>query len=234
MTVAELKKTLKSKKKSELEEIVMALYKHIPKKKIDDEDIDKIFLLQPVNETQNIKSKLKTELKLILEINNFTHNFVVGNYGIPNRSVPKAKRSKWRFEVMRFYKEIIATYPDAVMKKDLVEMFGELYDAMTKGCKYNLATTDDCFAAIKKNQVTFFHQVIQFKKEHYSGEELYKQIWDHMFDVGLSEETSIDELYETLTVSFPSPIDIEELVKVGKSHFSLLIDKYYETKEKDK
>jgi hypothetical protein len=234
MTITELKKALKPKKKPELENIVLALYKHIPKKIIENEGIDKIFLLQPVDETKSTKIKIDKELKLILEINNFNHHFLAGNYGIPNRIIPKAKRSKWRFEAMRFYKEINSIFPDAIMKKELADVFGQLYEAMSEGCKHFLVQSDDSFASIQKNQITFFHQLIQYKKEVYVGDELYNQIWNHIIDVGLSGETTTTELYETLCVSFSSHMDIEDLVMVGKIQFGRALQKHQEAKKKNK
>jgi len=234
MTITELKKVLKSKKKSELEVIVLALYKHIPKKIITDEGIDKIFLLEDVIEPVNMDKIIAKEKQLIKEISTFIQNFMDGNYGFPNRIIPKAKRSKWRFEVMRFYKEIVSIFPTAVLKKEFADVFGQLYEAMCEGFNNNLVTTEDSFAAIRKNQVTFLHQAIQFKKEVYSGDALYRQVWSHVINEGLSEEIANDELYETLIVCFASPMDIEELIKVGKVHFSLAVEKYMETKKKDK
>lgn len=234
MTIAEIKKVVKSKKKSELEELVLTLYKLIPKKIILDEGIDKIFLLKKADEPINYDSKIAKEQVLIKEISTFLNHFLAGHYGMPNRIISKAKRSKWRFEVMKFYKDIIGIFPSAILKKEIADLFGQLYDAMGEGCKHYLVQTDDSFAAIRKNQATFFHQVIQYKKEVYSGDVLFKQVWAHIIDVGMAEETSNEELYETLAVSFPSPLAIEELIEVGKRYFNQAVDTYIETKKKDK
>ncbi len=234
MNVAELKKILKSKKKAELEELVLTLYRHIPMKKIEIEGIDKIFSIEPANINNNIHDNLLNEKALLKEINTFNSNFLAGNYGLPNRIISKDKRSKWRFEVIRFYKEVVKIFPNATMKLELAESFGQLYDAMVEGCSRYLCSSEDCFASVQKSQTVFFIQVIQFKKEVLSGEALYRQLMEHIMVDGLSYDTLSSELYAAMADSFASPMALEDLAVISKEYCKNTYEKYSQAKIKDK
>ena len=70
MKIVEIKKALKSKKKSELEEIILTLYKNIPPKKIAESGIDQIFGLSQVMPIIAIKDTIEAE-KIMIN-NDFT------------------------------------------------------------------------------------------------------------------------------------------------------------------
>jgi len=234
MNVTEIKKALKSKKKPELEEIILTLYKNIPPKKIAESGIDQIFVLSQVLPKVAIDNTIETEKKLINEINTFYSHFIAGHYGIPNRIIPKAKRSKWRFVVMGFYKEMASIFPEASLKKELAMAFGQLYDAMTEGCNHYLTSSQECFTSIQKTQITFYAQVVNYKMQVLSGEELYKQLIEHIIDSGMSYDTDSLDLFEVIASSFPSPMAMEDIIKINKIYCDQAYDKYMELRKKNK
>ncbi len=234
MKIVEIKKALKSKKKSELEEIILTLYKNIPPKKIAESGIDQIFGLSQVMPIIAIKDTIEAEKKLINEMNTFFSHFIAGHYGIPNRIIPKAKRSKWRFEVMGFYKEMARIFPEASLKKELAMAFGKLYDAMAEGCNHYLTSSQDCFTSIQKTQTTFYTQVISYKMQVLSGVELYQESIEHILDSGMSYDTDTSDLFEVLATSFPSPMALGEIIKISKVYCDQAFDKYMEVRKKDK
>jgi hypothetical protein len=226
MKISELREILKSKKKPELEALAVELYKHIPKKVLTEKEIDTIFLPKKEQKNKTPQSKIEQEIQLLHEIENFNQSFLAGHYGTPNRFIPKAKRSKWRFEVMRFYKEIVQIFPKTSLKKEFCDVFSRLYFVISEGTKYYLVNADDCFASIQKNQVEFFKQVILFKKEVYSGTELYDQIWTQILSTGLSLDIATSDLYAVIPDVFQSPMAVEDFVNLGKIHAKQAHEQY--------
>ncbi|HMP29126.1 MAG TPA: hypothetical protein PKD85_05985 [Saprospiraceae bacterium] len=232
MTVKELKEVIRSKKKKDLEEIVLVLYKNLPKKVITENGIDQIIMMQAAE-----PSKINTDQKdmaLLKELTIFTQNLYEGNYGVPNRIIPKNKRSKWRFEAMNYYKEVVKSFPQSKIKKELADAFGQLYSILCYGCNYYIVSSTDTFGSIQKNQVSFFRQVIEFKKEVYIGKELYDHIWNHLTYIGLSYDTLQSELYAVVAESFESPEAIESLIEIGKQFLQKEIEKLKLEQKKNK
>jgi hypothetical protein len=234
MKISDLKKAIKIKERSELEQLVIKLYKLIPKSKIEDSQID-IEIEPHINvQTEQADKQAEDEEWLLGEISEFISLFYEQKYGIPNRVIAKSRRSKWRFEVMGFYKEIGKIWKDSERKQALADIFMELYIAMAYGCSYYLVSSDDLFASIRKSQVDFFEQVVIYLKEVYSGEELQKKLITLTTSPGLSSDTIPSDLYGAIPKIFDNPLFIEEFYDKLLAHYDQKKSEYVEKKKKDK
>ena len=109
MRVAELREVLRHYDADALREIAADLYKLVPKDK-KPEELDGV--LRGFTKGSRLAGAPKPAAvdfdELRWEVTEFLENANEGLYYQPNRVVPKAKRSKWRFEVKRFIKGLVA------------------------------------------------------------------------------------------------------------------------------
>ncbi|MBQ7617764.1 MAG: hypothetical protein IJS50_02705, partial [Desulfovibrio sp.] len=139
--------------------IASELYKAIPKS-IKEDPIDGLDLKirsiiehkEPIKQIQEISNYAS----LHEEIETFIDNVYNYYYIKPNRVINKSQRSKWRFLVMRFIKEIQKISPDdedfSNSNDDLINIFNTL----AYGCAYIVFTTDNPFDSICKPQYDFY------------------------------------------------------------------------------
>ncbi len=234
MKITDLRKIVKTKKKAELEELVIKLYKLIPKAKIETSSIDLEIDANQVYIEAAPQNNSKVEDKLLSEIKFFIGNFLSQNYGIPNRIIPKAKRSKWRFEVMGYMKEIDILWDKSDRKKEFADLYTELYKALCEGCRFYLVSSEDVFASIRLPQEEFLSKLISRINQVYAGNELYSKIIQLLELNGLSRETTYSDLYWTVTSTLNSPLFLEELFERLWLRYETNKSEYVIKKEKDR
>jgi len=234
MKITDLRKIVKSKKKAELEELVIKLYKLVPKAKIEMSSIDIEIDANQVYIEAAPQNNSKVEDKLLSDIDFFIGNFLSQNYGIPNRIIPKAKRSKWRFEVMGYMKEIDKLWEKSDQKKEFADIYTELYKALCEGCSFYLVSSEDVFASIRLTQEEFLSKLISRLNQVYAGDELYSKITQLLELNGLSRETTYSDLYWTVTSTFNNPLFLEELYERLWLRYESNKSEYLIKKKKDR
>src|SRR5205809_1056244 len=106
MRVAELKKTIGGYRTEQLRRLLVEMYKAMPKRVKEDHGIDDI-ICSPASKRNNRKSEVVPDIEaLAFETERFVGNAYNYYYCIPNPVVPKRERSKWRFTVLRLFKNI--------------------------------------------------------------------------------------------------------------------------------
>ena len=137
MLVNELRQTIEKKKQDELKKIIVEMYKIIPKRIKEDYDIDKIII-----ECSAVKKEepVKDIVVLAKEIDWFIECAKKQYYLAPNRIIPKSERSKWRFKVKKYIKDL-KTINNPIATKLLMN----LYNLLSYGCRYYIFSTDDPF-----------------------------------------------------------------------------------------
>ncbi len=171
MKVADLRKMLKDAGSEELIKIISELYRHIPKalKENDDEGIDQIIqkILSQKREVQSSGKKNKEEKntfkfeELENEIETFISNANNNYYIAPNRVVAKSKRSKWRFEVMRFIKQLKSIDYKSAYYDESTRLLIELFELLSYGCGIYVFRSDDPFASIGLSQYNFYKLICE-------------------------------------------------------------------------
>ena len=153
MLVKDLRKTLEKYDKKEMTDIVVELYKRLPKKVKEDYDID--------NYIEDINNKTKKEEKkvsfddLCKEMRYFLDCAKAGFYASPNKVVPKKERSTWRFKAKRYYKELTKTIPTTDIGVKSTKLLIELYELVSRGTNTLVFTNWDTFRALGVNQVEY-------------------------------------------------------------------------------
>ena len=103
--------------------------------------------------------KLKAEIKQFLIYADMQY------YLAPNKYVRKDQRSKWRFEVKRFIKELIKIGGEN--SEEAGRLLADIYNMLSYGCHYSIFSTEDPFSSVGYEQTDLLMLVL--KKIFYSG-----------------------------------------------------------------
>ena len=160
MKVDELRTVLAKYDAVALSEIVVALYKTIPKIRKENDGLDEL-----ITNFTRVKSKIVKKDKTVdfEELKGDVEQFIgYANeqyYFAPNRYVSKGKRSKWRFEAKRLIKELISVTGEnsEIAAQLLVGMYGML----SYGCHYYIFSTYNPFSAVGYEQPKLLQHVLE-------------------------------------------------------------------------
>lgn len=193
MLVKDLRKTLEKYDKKEMTDIVVELYKRLPKKVKEDYDIDK-FIEDINNKTKKEEKKVSFD-DLCSEMRYFLDCAKAGFYSSPNKVVPKKERSNWRFKAKRYYKELTKTIPTTDIGVKSTKLLIELYELVSRGTNTLVFTNWDTFRALGVSQTEYFDMLLK-----------------RVLSTGESKLTAINLLDETV-------IKVKEKIKsLGKKY----------------
>ena len=167
MRVDELRTTLNKYNGAELKEIIVSLYKMIPKSRKEDSSLDELLLnfTHEKSKTPDKKIKpinfepLKTEIEQFMEYADMQY------YLAPNKYVRKEQRSKWRFEVKRFIKELLPVGGEN--SEEAGRLLADIYEMLCYACGYYVFRTEDPFSALGYRQSDLLQLVL--RKIFYNG-----------------------------------------------------------------
>ena len=159
MLVKDLRKTLEKYDKKEMTDIVVELYKRLPKKVKEDYDIDK-FIEDINNKTKKEDKKISFD-DLCSEMRYFLDCAKAGYYSSPNKVVPKKERSNWRFKAKRYYKELTKTIPTTDIGVKSTKLLIELYELVSRGTNTLVFTNWDTFRALGVSQTEYFDMLLK-------------------------------------------------------------------------
>lgn len=113
MRINEVRERLDKYSKDQLRLIIVEIYKALPKAIKEDRDIDAIISNPDAFKKGKKKAKKKQEPlpdmdELEFDIEDFIENAYKQYYFAPNSVVHKRQRSKWRFVVKGYYKNLLA------------------------------------------------------------------------------------------------------------------------------
>jgi hypothetical protein len=159
MKVAELRELLKAYDAATLSEIAVTLYKTIPKRIKDENQLDEL-LKDFADGKQSLKKRdelvdiddLKRNVLLFL-------NFAEAQYYLaPNQYVRKKDRPKWRFITKRYIKALLSVTGEN--SEEASELLILLYRMLSYACHYYLFNTEDPFRSAGYMQTDLFRTVI--------------------------------------------------------------------------
>ena len=173
MKIPELKTVIANYTPTQLQTLVVVLYKAIPKKALADGALDAI-LKNPDAATAK-KEKKEIEIPdvndLESEIDEFVGDAMAQYYFAPNRIIPKSERPKWRFKVRRFYKDLIASAVKTENAATAAKLLEDLYMVLREACRIWLFNTSEPFESVGVEQTAFFHQILVLQEKVISGKE---------------------------------------------------------------
>lgn len=148
MKVQELRNLLGTSERAHLEKAFVECYKQL--RKGQKEEIDPI--LTTILEGKEMNPKAKGSpvdfAQLEQQINEFIRNANALNYFIPNRTIPKSQRPKWRFLVKNYIKELAKIPADSENHEKSVKLLSDLYGLICEACNVYIFSTEDPFRSI--------------------------------------------------------------------------------------
>jgi len=170
MKICELRPLLDRISSEDMKQILVEVYRALPKKTREDLAIDEMLKNPDAARAGTRRAKAHARSvdmdDLEAELEEFLRDAYAQNYFGPNRFVPKSERPKWRFKVKRFFKEINAAVvqPDSIERaSDLLE---KLYEMLCYACDFVLFSAYDPFQSVGIAQTEFLDAVFALKAEH--------------------------------------------------------------------
>ena len=200
MKIQEFRDKMKTADRAALEKIAADLYRRLPralKEEELDQTIDQLLTGADAPKTAARDRQIPFE-QLEKEIFTFLSHVDANCYWEPNRVVSKAKRSKWRFEVMRFLKQLDGIPASDEHAEAAAKLYLEIYKRLAYGCGYYLFPTEDPFAAIRRRQGDFYStMVIRYFSTGFTDEKILD-----MLRAATSTFIDRNSLYEEFELAF--------------------------------
>lgn len=161
LKVNELKDILKKYNEKDKDKIIIELYKRIPKAKKEEYNIDEY--ISDINKKveKDDKNVSLTIEALEGKIEYFCECARSELYVSPNRVIPKAERSKWRFRVMSFYKQLNSFSPETDEGKRATKLLKDLFVILSNGTHYLTFSSWNTFGAIQVSQPEYLRCIIE-------------------------------------------------------------------------
>ncbi len=202
MKIGELRSIVKAHKKEQLEYLVAELYKLIPNDKKLDYDIDEWIQHPPDKDEKKTKAKpVKTNKvrniqDIAKEVEFFCSNAYAQNYLIPNHSISKKERPKWRFVVKRLIKEIQAAVDAGNHPVTCVNELEKLYKVLTYACHWQIFSAYDPFESVGIDQAEFFRKIVTLYRNHKVLKDFIRETIRLIIDNPLNRYTLHSELID--------------------------------------
>lgn len=161
MKVNELREIIKKYNETEKEKIIIELYKRIPKNVKEDYNIDEY--IKNVNVKVEKENKEISIEKLEKEVNYFLECANDDLYVRPNKIIPKNERSKWRFKVKTFYKQLNSFPSRTEEGKKATDLLKGLFKILSFGTHYLTFSSWNTFGAIQISQSEFLKNIMERK-----------------------------------------------------------------------
>lgn len=219
MKVGELRTTLKNRKKDELEQLIVEMYKQFPKKMRETKEIDQLVQnpdwLKNKKKNANQSSKTLDITSVETEVRKFLKDAYAQNYIAPNRIIPKKERSNWRFTAKRLVKNVteLASYDDH--KPACTSLLEELYKLFSYASGHYVFTSLEPFQTMKVPQEDFLKRVVLLKKEVEKPKKWIRESLMLVLENGIDRDILTSHLLETLVSALHNAPLKEEMVQTA-------------------
>lgn len=222
MHVSELRNALEKYNQDDLCQIVVDLYKIIPKKLLDEKAVDT--MLEDFHQFKDAEKRKRKESRKVSvndlehEIEKFIQNAYDQNYLAPNRSIKKKDRPKWRFVVRSYIKNLQQIPAESAEGKRATALLEKLYEMLCYACEYILFNTENPFRSVGIEQADLFD--ILLKREFAVGIDretinfAIKQLINCSLDRETLREFLINVFIANLKIADTKEIAIEQCIQL--------------------
>lgn len=161
MKVNELREIIKNYNEEDKGKIIVELYKKIPKNIKEDYNIDN-YIINLNTKIEKVNKNLTIE-RLEKEVEYFIECASDDLYVRPNKIIPKNERSKWRFKVKTFYKQLNSFLPTKEEGKKATDLLKDLFKILSSGTHYLTFSSWNTFGAVQVSQAEFLKNIVQRK-----------------------------------------------------------------------
>lgn len=210
MKIAEVRALLGKYSREQLEQIVAEMYKSIPKKVKTDKDIDGI-LTNPGGAARRKKAEksLPDIAEMQMDIDTFIEDARESRYCSPNNVVPKKERSKWRFKVKRWYKDLQSLAANREHTEKAAQLLEKLYGLLCYACDYTTFTAYDPFESIGITQSEFFRTILAVKRRFQGTKAFSEEAVALIVSKSLNRYTLKEELMRVALEFMETPDSIQ-------------------------
>lgn len=146
-----------------LRQLVSEIYKRLPKKVIEEKQIDSL-LQNPQDMAAKNRLVRQKELPDLDEVCWETEKFIRDAreqyYSVPNQVIHKSQRPKWRFVAKRLYKSLIDLSQDTENVLETSRLLTELYKVLCEAYRVYLFNTTNPFASVGIEKSEFYSNVV--------------------------------------------------------------------------
>lgn len=196
MKISEVRERIKGYTNEELTYLVAELYKAMPKAMREEKDVDDL-VMDPHPKQKKKKEETIDEDALFYDVSLFLAHAYERNFIVPNRSIQKKNRSRWRFMVKDYMKKLSMISVNTPNGKKATDYIVQLYEMLTYACTVYLFNTEDPFRSIGITQPSMFRQVIARLLVPGSDEEMLKKA----IDLTVKNEYSMDTMHYDIILS---------------------------------
>ncbi len=163
MKIGELRDAITGYSSEELRLVIVELYRRIPKRVVEEKNLDS--LIEDPGEFLEAQKKPKVkELPdldyLALEINEFIDDALQGHYFAPNSFIRKSERPKWRFHVKRFHRELVTLMQDPEALPEVSFLLERLFDILCYAENIHLFSSSEPFQSIGVSKAQFYGDLV--------------------------------------------------------------------------
>lgn len=212
MKVKELRDLAKDSQKEYIADAMVEIYKALPKAKKEDlDDYLKMILSGEKEKAKAEAKKNKNKPMDFHDLSNMANDFITlareGLFLSPNRTVPKKRRSQWRFEAKRYIKGLLAIPPQSENFSEANMLLEKFFDTLSYSCGYYLFNSENPFGAIGMTQAELFEQVVARN----FAEGFSREMLSQLYSTAASCYLSYDCLHEWLLGIVSEHLDRDQL-----------------------
>lgn len=167
LKIPELRDALQGRSADDLRLITVELYRRIPKKIIEEKNLDHL-IQDPQEYLAAAKRPKPVELPdveyLAFEVEQFVSDALQQYYFAPNSFIHKSERPKWRFHVKRFHRELMSLMADPEARVEVSRLLDELFELMCYAEEVILFSSQEPFESIGIPKDSFFRDVIRAQR----------------------------------------------------------------------
>lgn len=214
MKVSELREKIKQRDQRELQDLLVEMYKLIPKAVKEEKEVDRL-IDNPSDFKAGHKKVQATPqtidfIALEKEVIQFLENAYAQNYIAPNRIVMKKERANWRFTAKRLVDQVTVLLNEPQYEVACIALLEKLYELFCYASGHYVFASEVPFETLKMSQVTFYETVARLKKKTELPYTWIRRMLVHMIDAGTDYNTSSSELREAFS-SLLTDVPLKEL-----------------------
>ena len=214
MKLSELRRTIEAYPEDRLRLILVEMYKALPKKLIEEKQIDPLI----VNTNKTLEQRKITKqadnapnFEMIkTETETFLHHAYQQHYFAPNREIHKKDRPKWRFIVKRLTEQLAAILHQEEHAAEASVLLEKLYKMLCYASGHYLFSSVEPFNSIRIPQSDYFRSVVASKAACQQPQVWIRESIELMVKQGTDQETLVDSLIEVL-LEFLKTAPLKEL-----------------------
>ncbi len=232
MLVKELRDVIKKYDEKDLNDIIVELYKRIPKKVKEEYEIDNYLInLKDAKKIKKEEESISFEY-LTKMVNYFLECVDNDLYAYPNKIINKKERSKWRFKVKKFYKELNKYPANTKEGLEATTLLIQLFKRLSYGCMYLKFSNWNTFGAIGIDQSMYYDNIIKRLFTN-SYNETNINLCISLLDVYKDPNELSTFMYDVFISNLESREKKEQAIPLLKNKINELKEKLKEKKKND-